>query len=417
MQQRNSLGAFVYAILDLDRFKPVNDTFGHKAGDEVLVKIARTMQGVLRKSDLLARVGGDEFALILPHTSMDNATFILDKLVKAISALRFSFGERSVTVGLSIGWISVAEEEFVTPAELYQRADGGVYEAKKLGGDRHHNVVGVAQQNQSRRYLMLEEIREALSDKTFELCFQPIKALQPAGCDYRYEVLLRLRHDDALLLPERFMAVAERYRLMPQIDRYVIEHVLKMAERNAPSLGCGISLCINISAQTLKDRSITDFIDRIDVANLPLGCIVFEISETSAAEDVDDVSHFIDFAHSKGFKIALDNFGTTYSSFHLLKKLPIDYVKVDGNFIATLCDDPTDQAFLESLLKISKVKKFRVIAEWVDNSQKHDYLVELGVDYLQGYFIHKGLDECELIQSLAEMRGQTSGCVTRCRTQ
>ncbi len=417
LQQRNSLGAFVYAIIDLDRFKPINDTHGHKAGDEVLVKIARAMQGVLRKSDVLARIGGDEFALILPHTSMDNAAFILDKLVKAVGQLRFNFGEKTVSSSLSIGWMSVGDEEFVTPSELYQRADGGVYEAKKLGGDRHHNVFGAATQNSSRRYLMLEEIRQALREKTFELCFQPIRALQPNGCDYRYEVLLRLQHNDGLLLPERFLAVAERYRLMPQIDRYVIEHVLKMAENNAPVLGCGISLSINLSAQTIKDRSITDFIDRIDVANLALGCIVFEISETSAVEDTDDVRHFIDFAHSKGFKIALDNFGTSYCSFHLLKMLPVDFVKVDGHFIATLCDDPTDQAFVESLLKIARMKGFQVVAEWVDNREKHDYLAELGIDYMQGFFIDAGHSEAELLKTLTQLRADKGTCITSCRNR
>lgn len=405
LQQRSSLGNFIYAIIDLDRFKPINDTFGHKAGDEVLVKITKTMQGVIRKSDVLARVGGDEFALILPNTSTDNAAFILDKLVKAVGTQNFSFGDdRLMSTSLSIGWVSIAEDEFVTPSELYQRADSGVYEAKRLGGDRHQNVFGMPQQNLSRRYLMLEEIRQALKDKTFELCFQPIRpTLNNHGCHQRYEVLLRLKHSDGLLLPERFMAVAERYRLMPQIDRYVIEHVLKLAETKFTGLTCGISLSINLSAQTIKDRSITEFIDRIDVSRLRPACIVFEITEASAVEDIDDVRHFIDFAHDRGFKIALDNFGTSYSSFHLLKKLDVDFVKVDGNFISTLRDDPTDQAFIESLLKIARVRHFGVVAEWVDNRDKHEYLTDLGIDYMQGFHIHAGYNEMELLAFLSAL--------------
>ncbi len=403
LQQRASLGTFVYAVIDLDHFKPINDQFGHEAGDGVLARIAATMQGTLRKTDLLARVGGDEFALVLPNTSHDNGAFILDKLIRAVAELRFTFGEKVMTTGLSIGWVAIGEEEFITPVDLYQRADTGVFEAKKQGGNRHCRVFE-NEKSDGRLHLILEEIRAGLRNQAFELVFQPIRSLRKAGCKYRYEVLLRLRHSDGMLMPDRFLSVAERYRLMPQIDRYVIERVLTLAQQHSELFHCGLSLSINISAQSMQDRSIVEFLDHAESRGMPLACLVFEIAETSAVENIDNVRHFIDFAHARGIKVALGDFGSGYNSFHLLKKLQLDFVKINGCLISTILSDPDDQAFLEALLKIARNRKFAIVAEWIDSEDKLHFMCDKGIDYVQGYHVHPGYTEPELLAALRQMK-------------
>lgn len=407
LQQRAMLGSFVYAIIDLDKFKPINDTCGHQAGDEVLVGITQTIQSVIRKADVLARLGGDEFALLLPHTSPDNAAFIFGKLVKAVEDFEMTFGNRAVSTSVSIGWVSIDENTFILPTELYQQADQGVYEAKSLGGNRHVPVHGQSHQG-SRRMQLLEDVRKAIQAKQIELVYQPMRPLRSGLCGYRYEALVRLKDRQGLMLPERFLDVADQYRLMPELDRVVIEHVFDMAKRHAGSAGCGLSVSINLSAQTLHDRSITEFIEHFDQQTLSGQCVTFEITETAAVQDLEDIRHFIEFAHRKGFKVALDDFGTSYHSFHLLKQLELDLVKIDGGFIRNVLDDPTDQAFLDTLVKISQIRGFRTVAEWVDRPELMQYLADRGVDYVQGHHIHPGLSESELIAELNQQQHQGS---------
>jgi diguanylate cyclase (GGDEF)-like protein len=388
---RNTGKHHVVCYMDLDQFKVVNDTCGHAAGDDLLKDLAGLLQSRIRESDTLARLGGDEFGLLLDGCSLERAQFIAADLLAAVGNFRFNRDANVFTLSVSIGLAAVTGDG--SSAETLSMADTACYWAKEQGRNRVCVYRTGDSDMAARRREMgwIARINSALAEDRFTLYHQSYLPLNTAagGCKH-FEVLLRMIDEDGnLVQPGSFLPAAERYNLMPAIDRWVVRTVFAryhalVAEWGGEPLTCAI----NLSGTSLNAEGFIDFIRQQAIEHaLPPHSICFEITETAAINNLHKAAEFILECKSMGFLFALDDFGTGTSSFGYLKNLPVDYLKIDGGFVKNLERDAIDKAMTETINHIGHIMGIKTVAEFAENDAIIRELRSMGVDYAQGYGI------------------------------
>lgn len=382
-------GKVIVFYIDLDQFKLVNDTCGHTAGDALLQHLSRVMETRF-SFGFLARLGGDEFGMVLVDVPLDEAERRAQHVIDDIRGLPFTWEGHTFRIGASIGIVQ-SSPELHTVTELLMAADTACYAAKERGRNRTQVYLPTDQYFQQRQldFLSLSQISDALGAGRLELHGQFIVALKPGLADYA-EVLVRMRGDDGSLIPPgRFIPAAERYGLIPLIDRWVIEHSFRQLrdwrEEGKPPL----KLNINLSGLTLADPGLTEFIRHMtaDFAIDPAR-IGFEITESCAIAQLDRALAFFAFCKETGFSLALDDFGSGLSSFGYLKRFRVQTLKIDGMFVRNADHDMDDRAVVESMVRLASLRNLHTVAEFVTSAQVLAVVRTLGVDYAQGFALH-----------------------------
>jgi len=378
----------VLCYLDLDRFKAVNDECGHSAGDGMLREVAGLIKDAVRDSDTVGRLGGDEFGILLMGCPLEKARQIADDVVRSVGDYRFVWKDKIFTIGVSVGIVEISRESG-SLEDLVGAADSACYVAKRQGG--HVHVYSARDEAAARgrgEIQWLQRLQTALRDGLFELHAQPIIAVDDQAVGGPgLEVLLRLRDDHGVSsTPADFMVAAERYRLMPLVDRWVVQAALSAFARGVLKLPPGRSLCINLSGQTLGDGSFLEFVvECLDRTGVSPDRICFEVTETAVITNIEHARRFIGVLHGMGCRFALDDFGRGLSSFANLKNLSLDYLKIDGYFIRNLASDNVNQAMVTAMIKLARSLNFQVVAEHVEDVAALDSARRMGVDFLQGY--------------------------------
>jgi len=388
---RSSNQRHVLCYMDLDLFKVVNDTCGHIAGDELLKQVSRLLHQKVRKTDTLARLGGDEFGLLFFNCGLEKALDVVNALRKAVKEYRFVWGDTAYEIGVSIGVVEVtAQSGGIT--HIMSAADTACFVAKDLGRNRYHLFQPDDAELTLRRseMLWLPRIQKALKNGDFELFFQRIQPLDASQHKQKHnEILIRMIDEQShFLLPKAFIPVAERYDLMPEIDRWVIEATFKNLQyktKNNQQIWT-----INLSGQTLTDAYFYQFVvEQTERFNIQPSAICFEVTETAAVANLSCASELILQLKAAGFRFALDDFGSGLSSFSYLKNLPVEYLKIDGSFVRDMVQDPINTAMVESINEIGHIMGLKTIAEFVENEFINEKLKKLKVDFVQGFGIHK----------------------------
>ena len=381
----------VLFYLDLDQFKVVNDTSGHAAGDELLRQLAGLVRQHVRSSDLLARLGGDEFGVLLRNCSLDRALDVGKTLLQVIREYRFVWEGTIFRVGSSIG-VVVLGYPAMSLAEALSAADAACYTAKEEGRNRLHiyrpDDEDLARRKQEMNWI--GRMHDALEDGRFFLYQQPIRTLsgEEDGRE-RFEILLRMKdEEDEFVSPAMFLAAAERYNMMPTIDRWVVRTTFEWL-RDHPQRMNSLGLCsINISGHSVTDEYFPDFVrEQIEAHDIPPERICFEITETALVANLSKDRHFIGELHAVGCRFALDDFGSGMSSFGYLKHLPVDLLKIDGEFVRDIHKDKIDLAMVKSINEIGQLFGKQTIAEFVENEEIVEILRNIGVNYAQGYHL------------------------------
>lgn len=385
--RERSVHALFY--MDLDQFKIVNDTCGHAAGDELLRQISTELRQHIRKADVLARLGGDEFGVLLCDCDAVEASRVAETLTRVVRNFRFLWGENSFVVGASIGVVSISA---ATPdvEELLSMADAACYAAK----DQGRNRIYVYQENDaelSRRHSEMQltgRISRALEEDRFVLFCQEIMPTSGTCARRHHEVLVRMRDaNQGLLPPGGFIPAAERYGLIVELDRWVLKNTVRWLSTQALDPAT-LTLAVNISGSSLSDRSFLDYVvDQLHTYSAPARSLCFEITETCAIANYTAAERFMKVLKEMGCQFALDDFGTGLSSFHYLKNLPVDYLKIDGGFIRDLTRHQVDVAMVRAINDIAHVLNTRTIAEFVESEAILSLVRELGIDYAQGFAI------------------------------
>ncbi len=379
----------VLCYMDLDQFKIVNDTCGHVAGDAMLQMIAKLLQNNLRHSDTLARLGGDEFGLLLEKCGLEKAESLTTKICEAVKEFRFSWDDKTFATGVSVGIAAITSESSSIDLVM-SAADGACYIAKDMGRNRVHIHLADDEEVAKRQGEMrwVTEIQSAMEEGRLSLNRQSIVPLSEREQDMdHFEILLRMKDKDGRDVPPgAFIPAAERFALMPMIDRWVIQNTLSWLE-DAKNRGQKLGLCsINISGHSLADDGLKEFIlNQLELHKIPADKMCFEITETAAVSRLDQAIHFIGEMRELGCRFALDDFGTGMSSFAYLKNLPVDFLKIDGSFVRDLLEDPVDCGMVESINQIGHLMGLRTIAEYVESDKVRERLTEIGVDYVQGF--------------------------------
>ncbi|MEH2052951.1 MAG: EAL domain-containing protein [Nostoc sp.] len=377
--------------LDLDQFKIVNDTCGHAAGDELLRQVTTLLQTKIRQTDVLARLGGDEFGAVLYKCSLEQAIRVAEVMRKTIQEFRFVWEDNIFSIGASIGLVEInAKTE--SGVSLLSYADAACYAAKNKGRNRVHLFQSDDEELLQQRGEMqwVSRITKALEENRFCLYSQTIVAIAPTATpETHYEILLRLRDEEGnLVAPMAFIPAAERYNLMPTIDRWVINTLFKswsLAEHNSNT-----SYAINLSGTTINDDQFISFLhEQFALYQVPPQLICFEITETVAITNLTKACQFITELQRYGCRFSLDDFGSGMSSFTYLKTLPVDYLKIDGGFVQNIIENSVDDAMVEAITRIGHVMGLKIIAEFVENDAILQRIKALGVDYAQGYGVAK----------------------------
>jgi len=382
--------AHVLCYLDLDRFKSVNDSGGHVAGDAVLREIAKILRDAVRDSDTVARIGGDEFGMLLVGCPLDKARQIADDVCRAVRDHSFVWKDKIFSVGVSIGLVELARDSG-SIEEALAAADSACYVAKRQGG---HIAIYSARDEifarETGEIHWLQTLQIALRDNRFELYCQRIVASYPSNDEGpAMEVLVRLRNDlGEQLAPLEFLRAAERYRLIGLIDRWVVQTTLTGLGRGAIVIDAKRSIAINISGQTLADVHFLEFVvECLDSTGANPAQVCFEIAESTVVANFEQARRFVGVLHGMGCRFALDDFGSGIGSFANLKNLAVDYLKIDGSFFKNLARDTVNQAMVSAMIRLARTLNFKVIAEQIEDASALDAARQIGVDYLQGFAI------------------------------
>lgn len=386
--------------LDVDQFKIVNDTCGHLAGDELLIQLSSLLKGHLRRRDIVSRLNGDEFGIVLWRANLAESKIVIDAILATLSEYRFQWNDKSFAITLSIG-VSQIDPTCTTWAEVLSRADSACSQAKEHGRNRIH-VYDSTDPETLKRFGEMEwvaEIVKGLEEEGFEFYCQEIRPAgvvdgKPAGksdhtAKSHYEVLLRYADDyGQVYLPEDFLPAAERYRIITMLDRWVISHVLDWLAENPNRLDSMDMLCINLSGVTIQDDSALELFQALlRETTVDLRKICFEITETVAVSFLQRASYFIKEIKKFGCSFSLDNFGSGMSSFAYLKHLPVDYIKIDGGFSSQLAEDNVDFSLVKAINDVAHIMNKKTIATCCENTETFKKYQEIGVDFVQGYFI------------------------------
>ena len=389
-------------LVDLDRFKIVNDEAGHAIGDQLLQQVAQTLRTAVRPADTVARLGGDEFAVVLAAPQAE-AEAVAERICERIRLLRIAQGRRSFQIGASIGLVGI-DSRWDDPAALQQAADAACYAAKAAGRGRvyvHSDVDPDLQRHRSHSR-WATRLLEALESDNFVLHAQRIVPLQGRSAAIHAEVLVRLRdHDGQLLPPGVFMPSVERFQLAPQLDRWVLRHTLDWLRDCGPAADKIGLLAVNLSGQSVADRAFHHELDSILAASdIDPAKLCFEITETTAISDLPMAGRFLAGLRARGYRVALDDLGGGFTSLDYLRALPIDLLKIDGKMVQAMTRDPLDRAMLRCIQEIAGALGQQTVAEWVEQPAQRDMLRALGVDYGQGFLFHKPAPLADLLRSV-----------------
>ncbi|MCY7295716.1 EAL domain-containing protein [Alteromonas sp. a30] len=387
--------------LDVDQFKSVNDACGHKAGDELLKTLCQKLDNSLDDRSILGRMGGDEFAILMTGRDQDEAFTLAEHLLKAVQMHRFLWEDRLFSVGASIGLVHF-NNNITNPEQMMSMADSACYIAKERGRGQIHCYSD--QDTHIQRYEMelswLSHINDALDAGNFVLYFQEYRSLKHVASGYHYELLIRMKdHDGKITPPSAFLPAAERYKLITKIDRWVVQEYFSWLAANREHLEHLEQCNINLGGQSLGDPELQLFIHQaFEKYQIPYHKICFEITESMAIIKLEETLQFMEKFKTLGCRFALDDFGIGFSSYEYLKNLPVDIVKIDGNFVRNILKDPIDKAMVRSMHDIATAMKMQSVAEYVEDKQIMVELGKIGVDYAQGYCISPPvpLDEISL---------------------
>ncbi|QSX78428.1 putative bifunctional diguanylate cyclase/phosphodiesterase [Agrilutibacter solisilvae] len=373
--------------IDLDNLKIINDSTSHVVGDEVIHAIAGAIGASVGEDSVLARTGGDEFAILLPRGEA-GAIVQARRLLTEIEAMRVPFGDQVLTTTASIGLVAASATERDYDV-LFSHADAACFAAKELGGNRYHISYPSSDEAQAHNAVMRSalRIREVLEREQFILYCQPIVPLHESSKDIHFEVLLRWREEDGTIhVPAEFISAAERFRMGPRIDRYVIDTTLRWLERHPQAAKSVTSCGINLSGATLTDEHFADYLaTRLRRSSFPAQNLCLEITETSVVRDRKRAQRFIGQMRDLGCRFALDDFGTGFCSFGYLNDLDVDFIKIDGSFIRGLEGSELSRAVVRSIADIAHVLGKTTVAEQVETDAERVRLQMMNVDYAQGY--------------------------------
>ena len=383
----------VLLFIDIDRFKAVNDSCGPLAGDELLRQIAGHIQANISRRDVSARMGGDEFAIILKDCGLDDGINVARRLQEAVQSTKFIWQSNVFPVTLAMGAVPLTMSSGDTHAVL-AAADDACHMAKEEGGNKISVFHAEDTTFQRRRGEMewITKINKAADEDRFVLYYQPIVPLNAAsGYGNKAEILIRLVNEDgSIARPGDFIPAAERYNLMPLIDRWVVRNSMK-AYRHLLDKGAEVAkgvVSVNLSGPSILDEELIGIIiDEVKEYGLSPESFCFEITETAAIQNLTSAIHFMKKLKDVGFTFALDDFGSGFSSFGYLSNLPVDYLKIDGSFVQTIDESLISYAMVESINAIGHVMGIKTIAEFVKSAAIMKRLVDIGVDYAQGYEI------------------------------
>jgi len=387
-QRYDQQGALLF--IDLDQFKYINDTYGHQYGDEYLLDVSRRLARVLRKTDILGRLGGDEFGIIIPSATDEETETIANALLGALSQETIEHENKLIHISASIG-VAFFPTQGTIANDLLAKADAAMYTAKNKGRSQYRTFSENEDElwNMQAKIHWEERIRWALENDRFLLHFQPVADLNKQIISH-YEVLLRMRgKEEELITPTAFIDTAERFGLIRNIDRWVLRNAIKEQAKRRDN-GEQVTLAINISGRHFGSSEIMLLVkESMENFKADPHNIIFEMTETAAVENLSQAREFIHSLKSLGCRFALDDFGIGFSSFHYLRNLPLDFVKIDGSFVRNLHTEPDDRIFVKAMVDLASGLGITCIAEFVENKEIANVLRELGVELGQGYYIAK----------------------------
>jgi len=390
-------------FLDLDQFKDINDSCGHKVGDQVLKQVAQAILSLSRTTDIVARLGGDEFAIILPGTDSEGAITLAEKVSEQLALLELNFNDIRYKITSSVGIIQFPMSD-LSVEELISNADLAMYHAKAKGKNTWHQFTldDKTRVQLETRVLWKQKIEDALENNRFVFYYQPIMDIRTRTVSH-YEVLLRMKNEDGSISPPAtFIQVAEQTGLIHNIDHYVLEQgILKQAELDKNNRG--ISLSLNLSGYAVDDTMLLPLLKRfLSESNANPDHLIFELTETAAVADMLQAKELMKQMKQLGCRFSLDDFGTGFASFRYMRELPVDIVKIDGSFITDLAKNQDDQLFVKALVDVAKGMGKKTIAEFVENAETLALLHTFGVDYAQGYYV--GKPQPEFLDGPPELR-------------
>ena len=390
---------FSVLLLDLDDFKDINDSYGHPLGDEVLKTIAETIRSFMRKGDIATRMGGDEFAVILPETPSTGAKTAAESIRDHLQQLSFMSPEgKPFHITTSIGIISYPKD-VQSVQDMMAGVDVALYRAKDMGKNevcefnQASHLTQIVRDSRS----LVEVLRSALNEERIIPYFQPIVDCR-TGEIFAYESVARLIESDGTTVAAgAFIDTIEKYGLGRNLDRIIVRKVIEANKHIMLSQGHAKRLFINLSAQEIQGRGILGYAEELcNQLGVSPSSIVFEILERDAIGDMSHMSKFLTNLRKKGFSFALDDFGSGYNSFHYLRELHFEYVKIDGAFVRNIPNSKIDRALVRNLSRLCQELDILIIGEYVESQEIFDLLKEMGVNYGQGF--HIGLPQSSLAQ-------------------
>lgn len=394
---RRHKGSACVLFLDLDNFKHVNDGYGHTAGDDLLVSTAAVLRNASRETDVIARLGGDEFALLLPETTAESGAVHAERIRSAVAAAGFEVDGRAVRMTVSIGVAEFDGKALVAPEDVMMDADLAMYEAKEGGRDavRVFGPTSTGRRQMAARMTWSVRIRDALEHDRFVLHAQPLLDIR-TGEITQYELLIRMRGaDGTLIMPNEFLYTAERFGMALAIDKWVLGQAIDILERLPAD--SSLKIAANVSGGSLDGTELTDWLtDTLHERDVSPARLVIEVTETDAITNMDRARRFADALQALDCEFALDDFGAGFGSFYYLKHLPIDYLKIDGDYVRDLTSSDTDQVIVKAVVQLASGLGKRTVAEFVGDQATLDLITEIGADYAQGYFIGPPLPLAEI---------------------
>ena len=377
-------------FINLDSFQIVNNVSGHQAGDQLLREVAERLNQLVRRNDVVARLSGDEFGILMPTVDQAIAEQVAQRICHALNKHEFVWGGRKHSVSISMG-LAECDCHADSISDLLRHASAACRVVKEGGGNGWYLYASddpeVERLNADMNTSV--DVIGALANDRFELYFQPIETLLEDGGGLHFEILLRMQLENGeYLLPGIFLPAAERFNLVSKLDRWVVEHLLRWGSENIAIWRQLSLVSINLSALSIGDRDFINWLEMRLLAEPELvNKICFEITETAAVSQLDLATELIHMVKPMGCTLALDDFGSGFSSFAYLKLLDIDYVKIDGQFIQNLCSDKADQAIVSAICQLGRDMDFKIVAEYVESIEIGQHLAQLGVEYGQGFGI------------------------------
>ncbi len=377
----------VLAYLDVDQFRIVNETGGNTAGDVLLRQVGSIIKMHVRKSDILSRLGGDEFGLIMPFFEIEKAMEVMQQILIGIQQTGFEWEDKQYEVTASIGAMAFGQMNDEYP-DFYSKVTTACSLAKKNGGNQYHSIGENDEKVMAQQVSMdwVAGIMKGFTEDRFCLYVQPIISMDGSDEGAHYEVLIRYRSPDGTIIsPNDFLPSAERYNLIEKIDTWVVKSIVQWLE-NYPDQE--IMFSVNLSGRSIGSQTFHKFLQEIlQKSSINKSALCFEITETSVVENVEKSVEFINSIKRIGAKFSLDDFGTGLSSFSYLKRFPVDYLKIDGEFVRDIIENDTSFVFVRSMTEVGHSLDMKVIAEFVESDTMFDRLREANIDYIQGYHV------------------------------